>query len=174
MSDQNKRQLILETAREILSENGLSKLTQPQIASRLGIRQSHLTYYFPKRRDLIIALLDDFNDRAGKPSTQNNFKGNDSEKLLHAYKLITDPRRMRFFLSLILEAQDDPELKTIINNHIQKFNSLVVEQLDKKYEAEKVISILDLFRGLGIQSLLDNKKQPTKEILKTINRLLEA
>lgn len=174
MTDQNKKQLILETAREILSENGLSQLTQPKIASRLGLRQSHLTYYFPKRRDLIIALLEDFNNHAEKSSARAGFKGNDSEKLLHAYKLITDPRRMRFFLSLILEAQDDPELKTIIHNHMQKFNELVVEQLDKKYEAEKVTSVLDLFRGIGIQSLLENKKQSAKKILQTINKLLKA
>ena len=39
-------------------------LTQPKIAKALGLRQSHLTYYFPRKADLFAALLDASHDRA--------------------------------------------------------------------------------------------------------------
>jgi AcrR family transcriptional regulator len=42
----------------LIREHGLAGLTQPRVAKATGISQSHLTYYFPTRRDLLNAVLD--------------------------------------------------------------------------------------------------------------------
>lgn len=52
------RERLLLTAIDLIREHGLAGLTQPRVAKVAGISQSHLTYYFPTRRDLLTAVLD--------------------------------------------------------------------------------------------------------------------
>ena len=47
------RSRILEAALGLLAENGAHELTQPKVARAAGVRQSHLTYYFPTRGELL-------------------------------------------------------------------------------------------------------------------------
>ncbi|MFM7293654.1 MAG: TetR/AcrR family transcriptional regulator [Burkholderiales bacterium] len=49
----NTRERILHAALLILSDDGFAALTQQHVCERAGIRQSHLTYYFPTRNDLL-------------------------------------------------------------------------------------------------------------------------
>ena len=52
-SDASIRDKILTAANEILLTIGFTALTQQAVAARAGVRQSHLTYYFPTRNDLL-------------------------------------------------------------------------------------------------------------------------
>jgi AcrR family transcriptional regulator len=53
---QDRREKILEAGLALLREQGLAGLTQPRVAARTGLRQSHLTYYYPTRADLVAAV----------------------------------------------------------------------------------------------------------------------
>jgi AcrR family transcriptional regulator len=48
-----RRQDIINAGLVVLREHGLSGFTQPRVAAEAGVRQSHLTYYFPTRVDLL-------------------------------------------------------------------------------------------------------------------------
>jgi AcrR family transcriptional regulator len=48
-----RREQILHAAVEVLNADGFGGLTQTRVAERAGMRQSHLTYYFPARNDLL-------------------------------------------------------------------------------------------------------------------------
>jgi AcrR family transcriptional regulator len=48
-----RRQDIINAALVVLRERGLPGFTQPRVAAEAGVRQSHLTYYFPTRVDLL-------------------------------------------------------------------------------------------------------------------------
>jgi AcrR family transcriptional regulator len=48
-----RREQILHAAIDILNADGFGGLTQTRVAERAGMRQSHLTYYFPARNDLL-------------------------------------------------------------------------------------------------------------------------
>src|SRR3712207_5502484 len=48
------RTRILDAALGLLAEGG--ELTQPRVARAAGVRQSHLTYYFPTVTDLLQAV----------------------------------------------------------------------------------------------------------------------
>src|SRR5881227_2373362 len=50
------RERILEAALSLLAESGAHELTQPRVSKAAGVRQSHLTYYFPTRADLLVAV----------------------------------------------------------------------------------------------------------------------
>ena len=49
----NARDRILHAAFLLLNDEGFGALTQTRVAAKAGVRQSHLTYYFPTRLDLL-------------------------------------------------------------------------------------------------------------------------
>ena len=51
--DASVREKILSAATQMLLTVGFNSLTQHAVAARAGVRQSHLTYYFPTRNDLL-------------------------------------------------------------------------------------------------------------------------
>ena len=53
---QDRRQQIVEAGLATLREHGYAGFTQPRVATRAGLRQSHLTYYHPTRLDLLEAV----------------------------------------------------------------------------------------------------------------------
>src|ERR1700679_521989 len=52
----DRRQDIINASLAVLRESGYSGFTQPRVAAEVGLRQSHLTYYFPTRVDLLIGV----------------------------------------------------------------------------------------------------------------------
>jgi AcrR family transcriptional regulator len=50
---QDRRQEIIEAGLAVLREQGFVGFTQPRVAARAALRQSHLTYYFPTRLNLL-------------------------------------------------------------------------------------------------------------------------
>jgi AcrR family transcriptional regulator len=52
----DRRQDIINASLKVLRENGYSGFTQPRVAAEAGMRQSHLTYYFPTRVDLLAGV----------------------------------------------------------------------------------------------------------------------
>ena len=53
---QDRRQDIIEAGLAVLREHGYTGFTQPRVAARAGLRQSHLTYYHSTRLDLLEAV----------------------------------------------------------------------------------------------------------------------
>jgi AcrR family transcriptional regulator len=52
----DRRQDILNASLGVLRASGYAGFTQPRVAAEVGLRQSHLTYYFPTRVDLLAAV----------------------------------------------------------------------------------------------------------------------
>ena len=101
------RERILEAALRLLAESGAHELTQPRVARAAGVRQSHLTYYFPTRGELLQELA---RYSIGKLATQ----------LAHSRKAslagdiaagAADKRRSRVMLGLVGAADRDPAIK---------------------------------------------------------------
>jgi len=55
----DKRGAIVQAALDLIGESGLGSFTQPRVARRVGLRQGHVTYYFPTRDDLLVAVADE-------------------------------------------------------------------------------------------------------------------
>lgn len=107
------KQRILDAAVELLIEQGGNALTQPKIAAAAGVRQSHLTYYFPKRDDLLLAVtlhwakthLAETARQAGASPT----KLRDIARYLG--DIVVEAARVRIILSLVVSAAgDDPRI----------------------------------------------------------------
>jgi AcrR family transcriptional regulator len=83
---QDRKSEILTAGLQVLREEGFAGFTQPRIAARAGLRQSHLTYYFPTRLDLLagvaraaidvqLAAIDRMLDTASPDLTANMARG---------------------------------------------------------------------------------------------------
>lgn len=52
------KETILAAGDALLREQGIAALTQPRVAMAAGVKQSHLTYYFPTRADLLLGIAE--------------------------------------------------------------------------------------------------------------------
>src|SRR5262249_60015561 len=55
---EEREQLILKAAYELILENGSAALTMEEIASRVGISRAAIYLHFPSKEDLVLALLE--------------------------------------------------------------------------------------------------------------------
>lgn len=149
-SQPNRRQLILDTALDITENEGMRALTQPRIAKVAGLRQSHITYYFPRKADLYIALLEASHERAERRS------GNTTPTLAEMLgSLFFAPERMRFFLSIVLEVGDDADLRRVIAQHASGLCREVAGRLGLAADDAGVAAFIDELRGVGIRLLME-------------------
>lgn len=145
----NPRQLILDTALDIVEMEGMKALTQPRIAKLSGLRQSHLTYYFPRKADLYIALLEASHQRAESRG------GGDPSLAEILATLFFEPERMRFFLSIVLEIGDDAELQPMLRAHAQGLTREVARQTGMGSDDPAIVAFVDEMRGLGLRALME-------------------
>lgn len=149
------RQRVLDAALDIVEEQGVKALTQPRVAKTAGLRQSHITYYFPRKADLFIALLEASHERAsmrGEGATDGEgFEG----AMRFLKRLMFDPDRMRFFLRVILEAGQEPELRAILSRHAAALAKRVATQCGRPADDPAAAAFVDLVRGAGLRMLLE-------------------
>jgi len=109
----NIRERILHAAVALLNDEGFASLTQHRVAERAGVRQSHITYYFPVRNDLLRetavygcnALLESLSGsiEAGL-FTANNFRD-------FLVSDISDRRFARLVTALVVASDEDDRIK---------------------------------------------------------------
>ncbi len=104
----DKRSEITEAALALVQEEGLAGLTQPRVAKRLALRQSHVTYYFPTRDDLLAAVTELAVRRrvdALEPVTRARSVRQKIEALAD---VLIDPEQTRVLLALTQMADNEP------------------------------------------------------------------
>lgn len=160
----NKRQLILETALDIIEADGIKALTQPKLAKVSGIRQSHLTYYFPRKADLYVALLEASHERARARGPDGGVTGSLVDMLAG---LFYSPERMRFFLAIVLEVGDDPELQSVLRRHAEYLAEEISRVTNYQPDDPRLLSFIDEMRGAGLRFLLSpqHSLDKTEQIL---------
>src|ERR1700679_1087978 len=52
------REKVIAAGLWVLREEGFTAFTQPRVCRHAGVRQSHLTYYFPTRTELLVAVAE--------------------------------------------------------------------------------------------------------------------
>jgi AcrR family transcriptional regulator len=151
------RARLLEAADDILRESGIRKLSQVQVARRAGVRQSHLTYYFPKRHDLFEALAARFVE--GITEGLREAAEGASEEGTQAYVLglaeaIADEEHMRLFIGVIAEADQNPELRELLVHGADRMVESLSAALGGDHAAARAEVLLAAMWGLGLHNLL--------------------
>ena len=136
------RERILHAAVEILNAEGFGALTQTRVAEKAGVRQSHVTYYFPVRNDLLretavygcSAMLEMFSAgiAAGTVTlaTARSFFVAD----------ISDRRFARLMCALIVASDEDDRIKPWVSSF---------EQIHRE-------RLLDVFQRLGLKITIED------------------
>ena len=178
-SSVNLREGILETGARILADFGFGRLTQPQVSKELGITQSRLTYYFPKREDLLIGVVDYASNLIAKEVYKRASGGSmvaSSSKLFSLINwIVCDRKRTNLILNIFFESNESPELRERIKKIILKHQSIVGTALGKKANHPDAAIVMAVIWGLGIQHyILENERSDneTKRILKRFEKWL--
>ena len=149
------RTSILESALTLLADHGVSKLTQPGVARAAGIRQSHLTYYFPTRADLLKATaLYSIESMIGMLS-RRALDGKLSPELLTqiASEMVGDKRRARVVLGLVVTSDEDREIKTFLRDFVDRVRAgigRVVELLGLPADPDRIALFHTLVVGAAV------------------------
>lgn len=183
-----KREKILAAATELLLTEGFHALTQHAVATRAGIRQSHLTYYFPTRNDLLrataqygvetllaplgalVATVRQPPGSAGGVPTVEQFR-----QLLTPEK--TDRQWFRLLVGLLVASDEDPG----ISQWLQEFDARVISILGAGFAAvgtpvstEQLHFLRCAFTGalhLDMQAPTDESFQ---RVVRTVEMALDA
>lgn len=112
---------ILDAAVQLLVEQGAAALTQPKIAAAAGVRQSHLTYYFPKRNDLLLAITLHWGKLHMAAAAQRMEPGTVTLAQLTQFigDRVVDAGRVRIILSLMVASEEDPRIKESLASFIE-------------------------------------------------------
>ena len=112
---------IVDTASELLAKHGVAWLTQPRVSKAAGVRQSHLTYYFPRRGDLLVGVARHFMEGISGTWLTWAKRGALAPEQLPALltQALTDRRRIRAMLGLISAADEDPQIRDALRGIVR-------------------------------------------------------
>jgi AcrR family transcriptional regulator len=147
---QDRRKNILEAGLALLREHGLAGLTQPRVAARSGLRQSHLTYYYPTRTDLLAAVA-----RVGMEAQLDAvrllFKGiSSAEQGADRIAAVTVRHENTRVLAALNQAADqEPAVREVFNELLSGFMA-EFGSLFEKLELTQTEARIDLFHALFV------------------------
>ena len=108
------RQDIIKAGLAILREHGYTGFTQPRVAARAGLRQSHLTYYHPTRLDLLAAVVRAAIDRQlAAVGTMLSDLASLDEAAQAIAVLVSRHENTRVLMALAQAADEEPRLRHI-------------------------------------------------------------
>ncbi len=179
MSD--RKQSIVESGLSILREEGLSGFTQPRVAAKAGLRQSHLTYYFPTRSVLLAAVLDlAVEQQIAVAEAVAKASSTREQALAGATRAVLYHENTRVLVAFCQAADQDEALRRLFN----KLAAGVVRSLADlmgRIGFPVTAARVDLFHGLvvGLSILVlangrDDSRERTAAVLTEAMTLLSA
>jgi AcrR family transcriptional regulator len=117
------RTRILEAALRLLGEGAGQQLTQPRVSKEAGVRQSHLTYYFPTITDLLQAVAQHSFQSLAKELAGADARERPASLADVIAGATRDKRRVRLMLGLVQSADRDPSLKPGMRRFIRELRA---------------------------------------------------
>jgi len=151
---QDVRKRILDTAYDLLAEHGAAYLTQPRVSRAAGVRQGHLTYYFPRRSDLLVALARHSMEFLAHPLIPQERRAAVAPALGEIFvQALTDRRRVRAVLGLIAAADEDPGVREALRDLVHRVRGRISElfvSLGLPGDPETIAAVHTFIVGAGV------------------------
>jgi AcrR family transcriptional regulator len=175
------RDQILDAAVCLLRENGVKKLAQPQVARAAGVPQGHLTYYFPRKFDLLHAVARRFIEmmgvglRACTPCERSVPAGAVStEQAFGALaQLVRDREHTRMLLGLIVEAETDASLREVLIEGAAQVRAALAEVTGRACDDPDVDVALATVWGMSLVHLLFGDRRTDAQTDALVTRLAQ-
>lgn len=144
--DASVRDKILTAASDLLLSDGFSALTQQAVAARAGVRQSHVTYYFRTRNDLLRATAQFGIEAMLAPVTEAAAQGAITRAEFRQLLMpeMRDRQWFRLMMSLLIASDEDPSIRP----WLQSFHQHVEERLAAAFAAVGVAITADQLHSL--------------------------
>ena len=169
------RHNIIRAGVELLQTHGVAALTQPRVAKAAGLSQGNLTYHFPTRNDLLLAvaeaaieaLLTQLKAAAADPAQPD----------LGALLGSVMPRQapMRVMLGLIVAADNHPELRVALDGLVKRVRAGIAALLAARgisQSAEHVLLAHATLVGLAVMHQARQNAASAADIVHGTNTLL--
>lgn len=126
------RTAILQAGSALLKEQGIAALTQPKVARVAGVKQSHLTYYFPKRADLLLGIAAHTIDGLMIQLSARLATATPQTALLETLSAaMVDGIPPRIMLGLIVAADEEPGLRPALGILIRSVRARIQAALEQ-------------------------------------------
>jgi AcrR family transcriptional regulator len=123
---------ILMAGSTLLREKGVTALTQPQIAQAANIKQSHLTYYFPTRTNLLLAIAEfTLSTLMENVAAQLAVKPHGKTLADAISKIMIEGLPPRVILGLIVAADSDPDIRKLLRKLIRHVRTAIQHLLQQ-------------------------------------------
>src|SRR3954462_1696203 len=165
---QGMRLRILDAALGLLAGHGFMEVTQPKIARAAGVRQSHLTYYFPTRSELLKALaVHSIESMLGSLAA-----GASAGRLTPALfaqlsgEALADKRRARVMLGLIVSSEEDRQIKQFMRDFVARVRATltgVARLLGREPDAISIAALHMLFVGATVLNVARDDANSRRE-----------
>jgi AcrR family transcriptional regulator len=178
-------QLILEAALEVLEDEGHGGFSIPKVAQKAGIYQGNVTYYYPNRDSLIVALADKITEKYSN-QFENLTKQIDLKSSNWAEDLIVwliddaiDPKTARVFPELWSLANAHPEIAKVMENLYEGFIRDMIKALGHDPKSPKVAELWRVLRMLevaveGMTAVYGRSKSSNKKFQQTRQSIVET
>ncbi|PSB13537.1 TetR/AcrR family transcriptional regulator [filamentous cyanobacterium CCP1] len=144
MKQADTKTQILDVAQDLIQRLGVNGMSYQDISEVVGIRKASIHTHFPKKDDLLVALLDRYNDRFLRIVDGILASSDSSEVKLRRYCGL-------FEATLSSGNQDKACLCAMLGAELITLNDSVVEQVRRFYQAnqERLTILLDAGRQDG-------------------------
>jgi len=117
---------ILIAGSNMLREKGVTALTQPQIAKAAKIKQSHLTYYFPTRANLLLAIAE-FTIFSVMDNVAVQLQAKPQGKTLAdaVSGIMIEGLPPRVLIGLVVAADSDPDIRKLLRKLIRHGRKMI-------------------------------------------------
>ena len=173
---QQRRQRIIEVAKQILIDNGSDGLILRDVAEQVGITHGNLQYYFPTKDDLLMAIFDQevekYTEGMKVAVSQSSTKRGRLDAIIDSgIAELKTPETALWYLMMSL-ANHNPEMAAILKKENDLYEEVLAEELGlissnlsaqrRRHIARIVHAILD---GLGIQYTYEDPDSPEMRAL---------
>lgn len=153
---QDRHQVIIEAGLALLRDQGYAGFTQPRVAAKAGLRQSHLTYYFPTRADLLKAVARAAVER--QLAAADRLLDNSSREAAAASiaRLTSQPENTRVLLALVAAAEQEPAVRDLFRElaaGMTRHGQDMLDALQAKPVAEAAYLLYALSVGLAVVTM---------------------
>lgn len=171
------RERLLDAGLQLLYEQGIAALSQPKVAKAAGVTQSHLTYYFPTRAALLLAV-------AGHSISQllMGLQAELSQQPLEPTRLaqylgqaLVQPERVRLMLGLIVAADEDEQVRAMLGDFITRMRgrmTLLLQLLVADITPTQVALFHSAVIGCAVLNLIRRSDESAAEVRAVLGELL--
>jgi AcrR family transcriptional regulator len=172
----DRRAEIVEAAIAVLRELGYSGLTQPRVAERAGIRQSHLTYYFPTRIELLKAAARAAVDRQLAALDQMLDGTSPRAAAESLAQLLMRSENTRLLMALAEAADKEAELRPLfleLSDGVAGRALRLFEELNVKPPRNAVLLLHALTVGLAVLNLATGRSDGRERAADTLETAID-